>query len=117
MPRTFRCFSPNDEGAYSLVKRHAYVISEHGDSEVLVWSQATIAGLSLPWHPERTPSLTPVLATHQRLMKRLGWLHAQSAEREILALSCKSVFVVGGMAIGLLLLLGARLANVAHRPS
>ena len=36
---------------------HAYVIGEHGDSEVLVWSQATIAGLSLdefvdgPWHP------------------------------------------------------------------
>ena len=26
---------------------HAYVIGEHGESEVLVWSQATIAGLSL----------------------------------------------------------------------
>jgi L-lactate dehydrogenase len=26
---------------------HAYVIGEHGDSEVLVWSPATIAGLSL----------------------------------------------------------------------
>jgi L-lactate dehydrogenase len=26
---------------------HAYVIGEHGDSEVLVWSQATIAGLGL----------------------------------------------------------------------
>jgi L-lactate dehydrogenase len=26
---------------------HAYAIGEHGDSEVLVWSQATIAGLSL----------------------------------------------------------------------
>jgi L-lactate dehydrogenase len=26
---------------------HAYVIGEHGDSEVLVWSQATIAGLSV----------------------------------------------------------------------
>ena len=26
---------------------HGYVIGEHGDSEVLVWSQATIAGLSL----------------------------------------------------------------------
>jgi L-lactate dehydrogenase len=26
---------------------HAYVIGEHGDSEVVVWSQATIAGLSL----------------------------------------------------------------------
>jgi L-lactate dehydrogenase len=26
---------------------HAYVIGEHGDSEVLVWSQATIAGWSL----------------------------------------------------------------------
>jgi L-lactate dehydrogenase len=26
---------------------HSYVIGEHGDSEVLVWSQATIAGLSL----------------------------------------------------------------------
>jgi L-lactate dehydrogenase len=26
---------------------HAYVIGEHGDSEVLVWSQASIAGLSL----------------------------------------------------------------------
>jgi L-lactate dehydrogenase len=26
---------------------HAYVIGEHGDSEVLVWSQSTIAGLSL----------------------------------------------------------------------
>jgi L-lactate dehydrogenase len=26
---------------------HAYVIGEHGDSEVLVWSQATIAGLTL----------------------------------------------------------------------
>lgn len=26
---------------------HAYVLGEHGDSEVLVWSQATIAGLSL----------------------------------------------------------------------
>lgn len=26
---------------------HAYVIGEHGDSEVLVWSQATIAGLDL----------------------------------------------------------------------
>ena len=26
---------------------HAYVIGEHGDSEVLAWSQATIAGLSL----------------------------------------------------------------------
>ena len=26
---------------------HAYVIGEHGDSEVLVWSQTTIAGLSL----------------------------------------------------------------------
>src|SRR6185369_12108562 len=26
---------------------HAYVIGEHGDSEALVWSQATIAGLSL----------------------------------------------------------------------
>ena len=25
---------------------HAYVVGEHGDSEVLVWSQATIAGLS-----------------------------------------------------------------------
>jgi L-lactate dehydrogenase len=26
---------------------HAYVIGEHGDSEVIVWSQATIAGLTL----------------------------------------------------------------------
>ena len=26
---------------------HGYVIGEHGDSEVLVWSQATIAGMSL----------------------------------------------------------------------
>jgi L-lactate dehydrogenase len=26
---------------------HAYVVGEHGDSEVLVWSQATIAGLNL----------------------------------------------------------------------
>jgi len=26
---------------------HAYVIGEHGDSEVLVWSQATIAGMNL----------------------------------------------------------------------
>jgi L-lactate dehydrogenase len=26
---------------------HGYVVGEHGDSEVLVWSQATIAGLSL----------------------------------------------------------------------
>jgi L-lactate dehydrogenase len=26
---------------------HAYVIGEHGDSEVLVWSQVTIAGMSL----------------------------------------------------------------------
>jgi L-lactate dehydrogenase len=26
---------------------HGYIIGEHGDSEVLVWSQATIAGLSL----------------------------------------------------------------------
>jgi len=26
---------------------HAYVLGEHGDSEVLVWSQASIAGLSL----------------------------------------------------------------------
>src|SRR4029453_9238946 len=26
---------------------HAYVVGEHGDSEVLVWSQATIAGLQL----------------------------------------------------------------------
>src|SRR5258705_6745810 len=26
---------------------HAYVIGEHGDSEVLAWSQAAIAGLSL----------------------------------------------------------------------
>jgi L-lactate dehydrogenase len=26
---------------------HAYVVGEHGDSEVLVWSQATIAGLHL----------------------------------------------------------------------
>jgi len=26
---------------------HAYVVGEHGDSEVLIWSQATIAGLSL----------------------------------------------------------------------
>jgi len=26
---------------------HAYVIGEHGDSEVLAWSQATIAGISL----------------------------------------------------------------------
>jgi L-lactate dehydrogenase len=26
---------------------HAYVIGEHGDSEVLTWSAATIAGLSL----------------------------------------------------------------------
>jgi L-lactate dehydrogenase len=26
---------------------HAYVVGEHGDSEVLVWSQANIAGLSL----------------------------------------------------------------------
>ncbi|MCI0745056.1 MAG: L-lactate dehydrogenase [Verrucomicrobia subdivision 3 bacterium] len=26
---------------------HAYVLGEHGDSEVLAWSQATIAGLSL----------------------------------------------------------------------
>ena len=27
---------------------HAYVVGEHGDSEVLAWSQVTIAGLSLP---------------------------------------------------------------------
>jgi L-lactate dehydrogenase len=26
---------------------HAYVIGEHGDSEVLTWSQATVAGLKL----------------------------------------------------------------------
>src|SRR5215471_18058985 len=26
---------------------HAYVLGEHGDSEVLVWSQATIAGMNL----------------------------------------------------------------------
>jgi len=26
---------------------HAYVLAEHGDSEVLAWSQATIAGLAL----------------------------------------------------------------------
>lgn len=27
---------------------HAYVLGEHGDSEVLAWSNATIAGMSLP---------------------------------------------------------------------
>jgi hypothetical protein len=26
---------------------HAYVVGEHGDSEVLTWSQTTVAGLSL----------------------------------------------------------------------
>src|SRR4030095_6127521 len=31
---------------------HAYVISEHGDSEVLAWAEATIAGLSLDEFPE-----------------------------------------------------------------
>lgn len=30
---------------------HAYVIGEHGDSEVLVWSQATIAGLTMDEFP------------------------------------------------------------------
>lgn len=39
---------------------HGYVIGEHGDSEVIVWSQATIAGLSLDEFAKvrRTP-LTP----------------------------------------------------------
>jgi L-lactate dehydrogenase len=41
---------------------HAYVLGEHGDSEVLAWSQATIAGLSLDEfarvHPHK-PGLTP----------------------------------------------------------
>src|SRR6188768_3325145 len=39
---------------------HGYVIGEHGDSEVIVWSQVTIAGLSLDefTHVQNTP-LTP----------------------------------------------------------
>ena len=38
---------------------HAYVIGEHGDSEVLVWSQATIAGLSCDqFAAVRGPQLT-----------------------------------------------------------
>jgi L-lactate dehydrogenase len=39
---------------------HGYVLGEHGDSEVLVWSQATIAGLSLQEFAEvRHRPLTP----------------------------------------------------------
>ena len=43
---------------------HAYVIGEHGDSEVLVWSQATIAGLSLDEFVEvHGAPLTPEIRT------------------------------------------------------
>ena len=38
---------------------HAYVIGEHGDSEVLVWSQATIAGLSLDEFVRSTARRSP----------------------------------------------------------
>ncbi|MBA3007393.1 MAG: hypothetical protein KKB91_00185 [Proteobacteria bacterium] len=35
---------------------HAYIIGEHGDSEVPVWSQANIAGLPFPeGYPRRRP--------------------------------------------------------------
>ena len=41
---------------------HAYVLGEHGDSEVLTWSQATVGGVSLAaFCRERDLSLTPEL--------------------------------------------------------
>jgi L-lactate dehydrogenase len=40
---------------------HAHVVGEHGDSEVVIWSAARIAGIPLRdwpgWHPEREPAL------------------------------------------------------------
>jgi len=55
---------------------HAYVIGEHGDSEVLVWSQATIAGLSLDAfvHVHGTP-----LTGDKRL--EIDKLHTEKARR------------------------------------
>ncbi len=40
---------------------HAHVVGEHGDSEVVLWSAARIAGLPLRdwpgWHADREPAL------------------------------------------------------------
>jgi L-lactate dehydrogenase len=40
---------------------HAHVVGEHGDSEVVLWSAARIAGIPVRewagWHPEREPAL------------------------------------------------------------
>jgi L-lactate dehydrogenase len=48
---------------------HAYVIGEHGDSEVLVWSQATIAGLTLDEfardHERRSPPRSARTSTNR----------------------------------------------------
>src|SRR5262245_45284063 len=43
---------------------HAYVLGEHGDSEVLAWSQATIAGLNLDQFAEVQG--TPLTLTERR---------------------------------------------------
>jgi L-lactate dehydrogenase len=44
---------------------HAYVLGEHGDSEVLAWSQATIAGMSLEeFSRMRRVQLTPEDRAH-----------------------------------------------------
>lgn len=46
---------------------HGYVVGEHGDSEVIVWSSATVAGMpvadfcaarSIPWTPDLQASIT-----------------------------------------------------------
>src|SRR5262245_59468467 len=61
---------------------HAYVVGEHGDSEVLVWSQATIAGLHLDEfakvhggvldEPERRQLMRTFVELRIRLLRERG---------------------------------------------
>ncbi len=45
---------------------HAYVIGEHGDSEVVLWSSARVAGVPLRGWPGWDPSREPALAVQVR---------------------------------------------------
>ena len=64
---------------------HAHVVGEHGDSEVVLWSTARIAGIPLKdwsgWNPAREPAMpnrcdaprTKLFAARAPRTMRLGW--------------------------------------------
>jgi len=61
---------------------HAYVLGEHGDSEVLIWSEARVGGVSVFDFAKQINRPIPK-KSKSRLMTEFGLLHTESLKAKV----------------------------------